>query len=72
MLFVSIQPDPVCIYLTPFINTGCEANDSQKSKLNHCTSQEPHGEKTRNKVSAYMWEEKKHKNYFIENPQKEF
>ncbi len=32
--------------------SGCEAKDSQKSKLNHCTSQEPHGEKTRKEVSV--------------------
>ncbi len=29
-----------------FINSGCEAKGSQKSKLNHYTSQEPHEEKT--------------------------
>ena len=28
-----------------FINSSCEAKDSQKSKLNHCTSQEPGNEK---------------------------
>ncbi len=35
-----------------FINSGCEDKDSQKSELNHCTSQEPSGEKTREEVSV--------------------
>ncbi len=35
-----------------FIDSGCEAKDSQKSELNHYTSQEPSGEKTRKEVSV--------------------
>ena len=35
-----------------FISSGCEVKDSQKSKLNHCTSQELHGEKIRKEVSV--------------------
>ncbi len=35
-----------------FIDSGCEAKDSQKSELNHYTSQEPKGEKTRKEVSV--------------------
>ncbi len=35
-----------------FIYSGCEARDSQKSEPNHCTSQEPHGEKTRKEISV--------------------
>ena len=30
-----------------FIDSGCKTKNSQKSKLNYCTSQEPNGEKTR-------------------------
>ena len=29
-----------------FIESYCEAEDSQKSELKNCTSQEPNGEKT--------------------------
>ena len=31
-------------------NSGCEAKDSEKLKLNHLTCQEPHGERTKNEV----------------------
>ena len=35
-----------------FINSGCEANDSQKSTYNHCNNLEPNEEKTRKEVSV--------------------
>ncbi len=34
------------------IYSGCDAKDSQKRELNHCTSQEPNVEKTRKEVSV--------------------
>ncbi len=38
---------PVYTHSVLVINSGCKAKDSQKSELNHYTSEEPHGEKTR-------------------------
>ncbi len=35
-----------------FIQSDCKAKDSQKSELNHYTSQEPNGEKTMKEVSV--------------------
>ena len=48
--------------------SGCEARDSQKSKLNHCTSQEPNGEKTGKEVSGLDVEGKPQRIYYRENP----
>ncbi len=42
--------DLPCSYIS-FINSR-KAKDYQKSELNHCTSQEPNGEKAMNKVSV--------------------
>ncbi len=42
--------------------------DSQKSELNHCTSQEPSGEKTRKEVSVLDVGGKTPENYSRENP----
>ncbi len=39
-------------HLISFLNSGCEAKDSQKSELNRYTSKEPPGEKTRKEVSV--------------------
>ncbi len=50
------------------INSGCEAKDSQKRGLNHWTSQEPHGEKTRNEGSVLDVGRKIPENYSRENP----
>ena len=45
-----------------FIYFGCESKDSLKSELNHCTSQELNGEKTRKTVSDLGVEEKPKRN----------
>ena len=42
------------------ISSGCEVRDSQKSKLNHCTSKEANGEKTKRqkrKLLFKMWKQ---------------
>ncbi len=45
-----------------FIDSNCEAKDSQKSELNHYTSQEPKGEKTKEEVSVLDVAEKNPEN----------
>ncbi len=49
-------------------SSGCEAKDSQKSKLNQYTNQEPHGKKTRKEVSNFRCGRKTPENYSRENP----
>ncbi len=41
-----------CLFHFIYYFSGCEAKDSKKSELNHYTSQEPNGEKTRKEVSV--------------------
>ena len=56
----------VLLLLFLLIHSGREAKVSQKSECNHCTSQEPHGEKERN--GSLRCERKTPENHFRENP----